>query len=129
MLADVRAGFDDELLEFAIKHFAHAFDEQAIRIAIEQRIPVAAPEDLDHVPTGAAESGFEFLHDLAIAANRTIETLQVAIDDEDQVVEIFAGSERDGAESLGLIGFTVAEKCPDFGVQWQALGHALRDSG
>ena len=45
---------------------------------------------LDDVPAGAAEGGFQFLNDLAVAAHRAVEALQVAIDDEDQVVELFA---------------------------------------
>ena len=34
--------------------------------------------------------GFEFLDDLAVAAHRAVEPLQVAVDDEDQVVELLA---------------------------------------
>ena len=42
------------------------------------------------VPARAAERRFELLDDLAVAADRTVEALQVAVDDEDQVVELFA---------------------------------------
>ena len=52
----------------------------------------------DDVPARAAENGFEFLNDLAVATHRTVETLQVAVDDEDQVVELLARGQRDGAE-------------------------------
>ena len=50
----------------------------------------AAPDHLDHVPAGAAEIGFQLLDDLAVAAHRAVEALQVAVDDEDQVVEPLA---------------------------------------
>ena len=116
MLANVGAGFDDELLVFAVDQFAHALDEQAFGVAVEDGIPLAAPENLDDVPASAAEGGFEFLNDLAVAANRAVEALQVAVDDEDKIVEFFAGGQRDGAEGFGLIGFAVAEEGPDFGV-------------
>ena len=60
------------------------------RVVRDERVPIAAPDDLDDIPAGAAEDGFEFLNDLAVAANRAIEALQVAVDDEDEIVESFA---------------------------------------
>src|SRR5208283_4471300 len=97
-------------------HFAHAFDEQAFGVALNDGIPFGAPENFDDVPAGATEGGFEFLNNLAIAADGTIEALEIAIDDEDEVVEFFAGGEGDGAEGFGLIGFAVAEESPNFRV-------------
>ena len=82
MLANVRAGFDADLLRFAVHHFAQALDQQAVRVLLKQRIPIAAPENLDAVPARAAEGGFEFLNDFSIAAHGAIEALQVAIDHE-----------------------------------------------
>ena len=68
---------------------------------------------LMHVPAGAAEGGFQLLDDLAVAAHRAVEALQVAVDDEDQVVEPLARGQRDGAERLRLVGLAVAEEAPD----------------
>ena len=62
-------------------------------IAASSAIPIAAPQHLDDVPAGAAEDRFELLDDLAVAADRTVEPLQVAVDDEDQVVELLARRE------------------------------------
>ena len=115
-LTNIIAGGDDEFLVFAVDDFAHALDEQAFGVALEDGIPLAPHRYFDDVPARAAESGFEFLNDLAIAADRTVEALKVAVDDEDEVVEFFAGGERDGAERFGLVGFAVAEESPDFGV-------------
>lgn len=39
-------------------------------------------------PLSTTEHAFEFLDDLAVAANRAVEALQVAVDDEDQVVQL-----------------------------------------
>ena len=113
VLADVGARLDGVLLILAVDDLAHALDEQAVAILGEQRIPLAAPEDLDDVPAGAAERGFELLDDLAVAADRAVEALQVAVDDEDQVVELLARGQRDRAERFGLVGFAVAEERPD----------------
>ena len=58
---------------------------------------------LMHVPAGAAEGGLQFLDDLAVAAHRAVEPLQVAVDDEDQVVELLAGGQGQGAERFRLV--------------------------
>ena len=60
---------------------------------------------------------FEFLDDLAVAAHRTVEALQVAVDDEDQVVELFARRQRDRAERLRFVRLAVAEERPDLRVR------------
>ena len=85
-------------------------------ILLEQVVPLRAPDALDHVPAGAAEDRFELLDDLAVAAHRAVEALQVAVDHEDQVVELLARRQRDGAERFGLVGLAVAEERPDLGV-------------
>ena len=72
-----------------------------------------APEQLDHVPAGAGEQPLQLLDDRAVAAHRAVEALQVAVDDEDQVVEPSrAASERPG-ERLGLVHLAVADERPD----------------
>ena len=108
ILAEVGAALDEVFLVLAIADLAHPADQQAVAIVLNEAVPVAAPDDLDDIPAGAAENGFQFLNDFAVAAHRAIETLQVAVDDEDQVVEPFARGQRDGAEGLRLIHFAVA---------------------
>ena len=117
VLAEVGAGLDGVLLILAVDDLAHPLGEQAVVVGREQRIPVAAPQHLDDVPAGAAEDRFELLDDLAVAADRTVEALQVAVDDEDQVVELLARREADRAERFGLVGLAVAEERPDLGVR------------
>ena len=114
LLADVSAGFDDVASDIRRRHFAHPLDEQAARVARENADPIAAPDNFDDIPAGAAEGRFELLNDLAVAANRAIQPLQVAVDDEDEVVELFARGKCDRAERFRLVGFAVAEECPDF---------------
>ena len=113
VLADVRPRLDGILLQFAIDHLVHALHQQAGLVAGQERIPVSPPDDLDAVPAGAAESRLQLLDDLAIAAHRAIETLQIAVDDEDEVVQPFARGQSDGAERLRFVAFAVAEEAPD----------------
>src|SRR5437870_23963 len=87
MLADVGAVLDAVTLVLAIDGFGHALDEQAALVRREKRIPVAAPDDFDDVPARAAESGLQFLDDLAVAADRAVEALEVAVDDKNEIVE------------------------------------------
>ena len=128
VLADVGAGLDGVLLILAVDDLAHPLDEQAVVIRREQRIPVAAPDHLDDVPAGAAEDRLELLDDLAVAAHRTVEPLQVAVDDEDQVVELLARRQRDRAERFGLVGLAVAEERPDLAWSTASSGRDPRGS-
>ena len=114
ILAEVSAALDKVFLILAIADFAHAANEQPVAVVLNERVPVAAPDDFDHIPSRAAEDRFQFLDDLAVAAHRTVETLQVAVDDEDQVVEPLASGQRDRTERLGLVHFAVAQEGPDF---------------
>ena len=59
---------------------------------------------------------FQFLNDLAVAAHGAVQALQVAIDDENQIVEFFARGQGDRAERFGLVRFAVAQERPDFAV-------------
>ena len=87
----VRCG---QCLKFAVHGFMQTFENDVVGITCEQRIPVRTPHHLDHVPAGAAEQAFEFLNDRAIAAYRPVKALQIAVHDEDEVVEPLASGER-----------------------------------
>src|SRR5690606_15311708 len=81
------------------------------------RVPVAAPDQLDHVPAGAAEAALQLLDDLAVAAHRAVQALQVAVDHEHQVVQALAAGHADGAQALGLVRLAVAQEAPDLAVR------------
>ena len=80
-------------------------------------VPGRAPQRLDHVPAGGAELGLQLLHDLEVGADRAVEALQVAVDDEGQVVQALAAGQRQGGGRLGLVHLAVAEERPDVGVR------------
>ena len=79
----------------------------------EQFVPARAPDHLDDVPTVAPELRLEFLDDLAVAAHRPVEALEVAVHDEDQIVEAFPVGEAESSPRLGLVELPVARKAPD----------------
>ncbi len=112
VLADVVARLDRVGLELAVGGAVHPVHQHAVDVAGEQVVPLAAPHDLDDVPAGAAEGRLQLLDDLAVAAHRTVELLEVAVDDEGQVVELLAGRHADRAERLGLAHLAVAEERP-----------------
>src|SRR5690606_24138290 len=97
-------------LVVAVGGGVHQVDERTVAILGQQRVPFATPDDLDDVPAGAAEVGLELLHDLAVAADGSVETLQVAVDDEVEVVELFEGGDVEHAAALGLIELAVTEE-------------------
>ena len=112
VVPDVLPALDRVALELAVDGGVHLVDEHAVLVLGEQLVPLRAPDHLDHVPAGAAEHGLELLDDLAVAAHRAVEALEVAVDDEDQVVELLAGGERDRPEGLGLVDLAVADEAP-----------------
>ncbi len=116
MLANIRAGGNHQLLIFAVHQFAHALDQQALSVAFEDGVPLASPQHFNHVPTRAAECGFEFLNNLPITAHWAIEALQIAVDDKNQVVELFARSQSNRSERFRFVGLAVTQKCPDLRV-------------
>ena len=112
VLPGVGARLDRVGLELAVGRGVHLVDQDPVGVLGQQRVPVAAPDDLDHVPARAAERRLELLDDLAVAAHRPVEALQVGVDHEGEVVELLARGQADRAEHLRLVGLAVAEERP-----------------
>src|SRR5262249_6254771 len=87
VLPEVGTALDEEFLILPVRDLAHTADQEAIPVILNEAIPIAAPDDLDDVPSRTPENGFELLNNFAVATHRAVEALQVAVDDEDQVVE------------------------------------------
>ena len=113
VVAEVGAALDKIFLILAVGDLAHALDQNSIAIVGDEVVPVAAPDHLDHIPACAAEDGFQFLNDLAVAAHRPVQPLQVAVHHENQVVQPFAGSQGDRTQRFGFIHLAVAHEGPD----------------
>ena len=116
VLAHRIAGGDGVHLVVAVHRLLHARLQDAVVVAGQNRIPAAAPDDLDDVPIRAPEGALQFLDDLAVAAHRPVEALQIAVDHQHQVVELLPARDVDGAEHLRLIGLAVADEGPDLAV-------------
>src|SRR5207302_8117158 len=80
-----------------------------------QLVPLRAPDDLDDVPARSPEEGLQLLDYLAVAAYGTVEALQVAVDDEDEVVQRLACGQRERSQGLGLVALAVAHEAPHLG--------------
>ena len=94
MLEIVRPVLGAERLIFAVDSRREAAKQDMIPVAFEERVPLRTPQDLDDVPARAAKQPFEFLDDLPVAAHRSVKPLQIAVDDEGQIVEPLARGER-----------------------------------
>ena len=93
MLTDVTAVFTAEVLVVAVQGFVQQLDELTALVLSEKLVHLGAPDNLDDMPTSAAEESFELLDDLAITTHGTVETLQVAVHYKGQVVEFFVSRE------------------------------------
>ena len=127
VLADVGAVLGLEVLVLAVDALLHALEQQPGLVRGQQRVPARPPDDLDDVPAGAAEDPLQLLDDLPVAAHRAVEALQVAVDDEDQVVQLLPAGQRDRAQRLGLVHLAVAEERPHVPVR--RVGQAARVAG
>src|SRR5579884_256607 len=113
MLAGVSAAFGFARLILAIDALFHAPEQESRGVAGEKRIPIASPDNLDYVPSCSAEDAFELVDDLAVPAHRAVEPLQVAVHNEDQVIELLACGNRQRTESFDFIGFAIAYERPN----------------
>ena len=82
ILPEIGAALDEIFLILAVGDLAHSPDQQAIAIRLDKFVPIAAPNDLNNIPPGAAEDCFQFLDDLAVPAHWPVKALQIAVDDE-----------------------------------------------
>ncbi len=112
VLADVRAGFGGECLEVAVERRVHLVEEHAVDVTRQQFVPAPAPDDLDDVPAATSEQRLQFLDDLAVAPDRPVEALKVAVDDESEVVEALARREAERGSRLRLVELAVPDEGP-----------------
>src|SRR5581483_3495079 len=86
-LAEVGAALDEEFLILAVRDLTQAPHQQAVAVILNETVPISAPDHLDHVPPGAAEDSLQLLDDLAVAPDWTIQPLEIAVHDKDEIVE------------------------------------------
>ncbi len=112
MLTDVGAGLDTVLLILSVHRFIHPINQQPLFVFFQQRVPGTAPEHFNDIPAGAPEYGFQLLYDFSVTPNRTIQTLQVAINDKNQIVQVLLSSYSDRPQRLRFIHFPIAHHHP-----------------
>src|SRR5690606_41800815 len=74
---------------------------------------MTAPHHLDDIPAGTAEHAFQLLDNLAVAPDRAVQTLQVAVHHKDQVVQILTASLGYGTQGFRLVALAIAQEAPD----------------
>ena len=94
-MPEISAAFHEIFLILAVRDLTHPLDQQPVTIVLDEAVPIGSPDALDDVPSRAAENSFQFLNDLAIAAHRPVEPLQVAVHHEDEIVQPFPRSQCD----------------------------------
>ena len=85
----------------------------------------------DYIPTSTEVVRFQFRNDAVIPTNRAIEALKIAVNDEDQIVETFAGGHGESSARFGLILFAIAKECPNLTIgrrQNPAIFHVLDET-
>ena len=96
-----------------VHRLLHPRLKNAVLVAGQNGVPAAAPNHLDDMPVRAAEGALKLLNDLAVAAHRAVQALQVAVDHHHQVVQLLPAGDVDGAQDLRLVRLAVADERPD----------------
>ena len=112
VLADIGAGLGGEGLEIAVEGRVHLVEEHSVHVPRQQLVPAPPPDDLDHVPAATAQQRLQLLDDLAVAPDGPVEALQIAVDDEGQVVQALARRQAERGPRLGLVELAVADEGP-----------------
>ncbi len=112
VLAHVGAVVGLEGLVVAVECLHHQVLQGVVLVRREQPVPAAPPDHLDDVPARTLEAGLQLLNDLAVAAHRTVQPLEVAVDHEGEVVQLLGGGQLQHAAGLGLVHFAVAQEGP-----------------
>ena len=73
-------------MEVTIWSDIHESSQRTVMVISQQAIPFTTPDNFDDVPSGSTEEAFEFLNNLAVTANGAIQTLQVSVNDEVEVI-------------------------------------------
>ena len=110
VFANIRTIFRFEGLVIAVNGFVHQLDQFTAGIFTQQFVPTATPHHFDHVPASTFEDAFQFVDDLAVTGDRAVKTLQVTVDNEDQIIQFFTGSDGDRTFGFRFVHFTVAEE-------------------
>jgi hypothetical protein len=113
VLPDVGAALCFIGLIVTIGSAVHQVAQSPIRIGLQQGVPLATPDNFDDVPSGTPEEALELLDDFSVASDWPIESLQVAVNDKGQVVQVIVGGELQGTPALDLVHFSVTEESPD----------------
>src|SRR5579862_265122 len=103
-------------LKLSIDGLTKPASDDIVPVASKEFIPIGSPKELYYVPTRAREKTLQLLHNRAVAADGSIQPLQIAVHDEDQVVEIFAGSKTQPGQRLRLIHLAVADEGPHLSI-------------
>ena len=94
MLAVVSPVLGGKGLELTIHRVGKGLNQGLVGIAGKQPIPIRTPDQLDDAPAGSGEQGFQLVDDPPIAAHRAVQTLQIAVDHPDQIVEALTRRQR-----------------------------------
>ncbi|ETJ03975.1 MAG: Arginase/agmatinase/formimionoglutamate hydrolase, arginase family [Actinomyces urogenitalis DORA_12] len=97
VLAHVGAVVGLEGLVVAVERLHHEVLQGVVLVRGQQLVPATAPDDLDDVPACALKEGLQLLDDLAVTTHRAVQALQVAVDDEGEVVQLLGGRQLEHA--------------------------------
>src|SRR5256885_6119617 len=87
VLPEVSSALNKIFLILPVCDLAHPPDKQSVAIVLDEHVPIPTPDHLDYIPARSAENCLQLLNNLSIPADRSIQPLQIAVHDEDEIVQ------------------------------------------
>ena len=70
------------------------------------------PQILYDIPTSPVEHALQFIDDSLVPTHRPVESLEIAVHNEDQVIQLLPRTQRDRTQRIHLIRLAVTQKRP-----------------
>ena len=87
VLPDVVATLHGQALVLTVDRGVELVEQDAVHVLVDELVPFGSPDHLQDVPACTPEYALQLLDYLAVATDRAVQALQVAVDDPDQVAE------------------------------------------
>lgn len=110
VFTNVRIIFRFEGLVVVVNGFVYQLDQFIVGIFTQQFILTVILYYFDYVLVSIFEDVFQFVDDFVVIGDRVVKTLQVIVDNEDQVIQFFTGSDGDRIFGFRFVYFIVIEE-------------------
>ncbi len=90
MFSNISTGLYNIFLIITIYCPLHSVYQNIVFVRGKKRIPIIPPDDLYNIPSRPSEYCFKLLYNLAVSPHRAVQTLQVAVNYKNEIIQLFS---------------------------------------